>query len=105
MKARDVMENVNRKRPEGIKSDDQSFRVLVVDDSATMRKIITQHLKAEAYKICGEASNGEEALELYKELAPDVVTLDINMPVMSGLEALKRILDYDRGAKVLMVTS
>ena len=105
MKATDIMENMNRKRPEGLKSDDRPYRVLVVDDSTTMRKIIAQHLKAEAYEICGEAANGEEALELYKELMPDVVTLDINMPVMSGLDALKCILGHDKDANVLMVTS
>ena len=105
MQARDVMEHTNRKRPEGLRSDDRPYRVLVVDDSTTMRKIIGQHLKAEAYEICGEAANGVEALEFYKELTPDVVTLDINMPLMGGLEALRNILQYDSAAKVLMVTS
>ncbi len=79
--------------------------MLVVDDSATMRKIIGQQLKSEAYEVCGEAADGEEAFQLYKELEPDVVTLDINMPVVDGMAALKSILDYNREARVVMLTS
>ena len=100
-----VVDTLNRKRPEGLNKMDKSYRVLVVDDSNTMRKIVSQQLKSEAYEICGEAENGEEALERYKELDPDVVTLDINMPVVNGMEALKNILEYDRKAKVIMLTS
>ena len=79
--------------------------MLVVDDSATMRKIVGQQLRSEAYEICAEASDGAEALERYKELEPDVVTLDINMPNVSGLEALKGILSWDKQAKIVMLTS
>lgn len=100
-----ITEALNRKRPDGLNRLDQAYKILVVDDSNTMRRIIGQQLKSEAYEICGEASNGEEALQLYKELDPDVVTLDINMPVVDGIEALKRILDYDGNAKVVMLTS
>ena len=50
-----------------------------------------QHLKSEAYEVCGEATNGLEAFDLYKELSPDVVTLDVNMPIMDGLTLVKRI--------------
>ena len=100
-----VVDTLNRKRPEGLNKMDKPYRVLVVDDSNTMRKIVSQQLKSEAYEICGEAENGEDALERYKELDPDVVTLDINMPVVNGMEALKNILEYDRKAKVIMLTS
>ena len=106
MKARDdLMYNLNRKTPDGINKLDQPYRVMVVDDSATMRRIIIQQLKSEAYEICGEAANGEEAFQLYKELEPDVVTLDINMPIVDGIAALQKILEWDKNAKIIMLTS
>ena len=106
MKARDdIVHALNQKKPEGLNKFDKPYKVLVVDDSATMRKIIGQQLKSEAYEICGEAANGEEALQLFKEQEPDVVTLDINMPVVDGMQALKQILDYNKDAKVVMLTS
>ncbi len=106
MKSReDIVHILNQKRPDGLNKFDKPYRVLVVDDSATMRRIISQQLKSEAYDICGEAADGEEAFQMYKELEPDVVTLDINMPVMDGNEALKKILDWDKEAKILMLTS
>ena len=101
----DMVEVLNKRDPDGIRSSGHAFRVLVVDDSTVMRKIITQHLKSQAYEICGEAANGQEAVQMYKELDPDVVTLDINMPLVDGNEALKHILAYDRDAKVIMLTS
>jgi two-component system, chemotaxis family, chemotaxis protein CheY len=101
----DLVSSINRKRPEGLNKLDRGYRVLVVDDSTTMRKIVAQQLKSEAYEVCGEASNGKEAVELYKELGPDVVTMDINMPVMDGLESLKAIFAYDANARVVMLTS
>ncbi len=105
MKAReDIVHVLNQRKPEGLNKFDKSYRVLVVDDSATMRKIIGQQLKSEAYEVCGEAADGEVAFQLYKELEPDVVTLDINMPVVDGMVALKNILDYDKEARVVMLT-
>ena len=96
---------MERQAPEGLKSPNQPYRVLVVDDSTTMRKIIAQQLRAQAYEVCGEAEDGLQAIALYKELDPDVVTLDINMPVADGHVALREILAYDRDAKVVMLTS
>jgi two-component system chemotaxis response regulator CheY len=61
--------------------------------------------KSDDYEICGEAGNGKEAVSQYKELKPDIVTLDINMPEMNGKEALKAILEIDPNAKVVMMTS
>lgn len=101
----DMVEVLNRRDPDGVNSGGRAFRVLVVDDSTVMRKIITQHLKSQAYEICGEASNGQEAIQMYKDLDPDVVTLDINMPIVDGNEALKHILAYDKDARVVMLTS
>lgn len=79
--------------------------VLVVDDSALIRKILIQLLSENGFNIVGEATNGAEGVELYKDLEPDYVTLDITMPVMDGVEALKQIKDYDPEAKVAMVSA
>lgn len=106
MKVRpDLVQSINQKKPEGLNKLDKPYRVLVVDDSTTMRRIVAQQLRSEAYDICAEASDGAQALELYKEHEPDIVTLDINMPNVSGLEALKSILAWDRNAKIVMLTS
>lgn len=79
--------------------------VLVVDDSMFMRKLIITYLKRNGYDIAGEACNGKEAVAKYFEYHPDIVTMDITMPVMSGLEALGEIMKADKNAKVVMVTS
>ena len=101
----DITTQASQKRPDGLDKLDKPYRVLVVDDSSTMRKIVIQHLRSEAYEICAEAATGQEAVERYKELSPNVVTLDINMPVMDGFGALTAILQYDRNARVVMLTS
>jgi two-component system chemotaxis response regulator CheB len=81
------------------------IKVLVVDDSAFMRKAIENMLKKDAdIEVIGNARNGKEALEKIKELNPDVVTLDIEMPVMDGLEALKHIMK-EMPRPVIMVSS
>ena len=68
-------------------------RVLVVDDSIVMRKVISRMLSQDAgITVIGTASNGREAIERIEELHPDVVTMDVEMPVMSGIEALKEIM-------------
>lgn len=68
------------------------IRVLVVDDSAFMRKLISDFLSAEQeIEVVGTARNGEDALKRIKELNPDVVTLDVEMPVLNGTEALKQM--------------
>ena len=80
--------------------------LLIVDDSEVSRDIIKQMLKdEEAYTIVGEAADGAEGLKKFKELRPDITTLDITMPVMDGIEALKQIMDFDPDAKVIMVSS
>lgn len=101
----DLVANINKKPPRGLKPSGEPYKVIVVDDSATMRKIIAQMLMSEMYNVCGEASDGIEALEMYKELSPDVITLDIHMPKLSGMDSLKAILDFDHKAKVIMLTS
>lgn len=80
--------------------------ILIIDDSRTSRKILKGVLeKPGCHTVVGEATNGEEGIALFKELQPDIVTLDITMPVMNGLEALKHIRSEDKDAKVIMVTA
>lgn len=80
-------------------------KILIVDDSRTSRKILKELLTEAGHEIVGEAVNGEEGFLKYKELKPDVVTMDITMPVMNGLEALECIKRDDGDAKVIMVTA
>lgn len=80
-------------------------KILIVDDSKTSRKILRNILELNNYEIAGEAVNGEEGFEKYVELKPDVVTLDITMPVLDGIDSLKKIIDYDPKARVIMVTA
>lgn len=79
--------------------------VLVVDDSALIRKILIKMLNENGYQVVGEATNGAEGVELYKELEPDIVTLDITMPVMDGVTALKLIKEYNPEALVAMISA
>jgi two-component system, chemotaxis family, chemotaxis protein CheY len=80
-------------------------RVLVVDDAAFMRKMVTDALSGGGHEIVGEAANGTEAVERFQELRPDVMTLDITMPEKDGLTALKEIIAVDPGAKVVMCSA
>lgn len=80
-------------------------KILIVDDSRTSRKILRELLKSGGHEIVGEASNGEEGVIFYKGLKPDVVTMDITMPNMNGLEALICIKKEDEDAKVIMITA
>lgn len=80
-------------------------KILIVDDSKTSRKILRNILEADGHEIIAEAVNGEDALEKYKTLKPEAVTMDITMPIMDGIEALKQIMEYDKDAKIIMVTA
>lgn len=82
-----------------------AITVLVVDDSKTSRKILTDVLTRMGLEVIGEAVNGEEGFLKYKELRPDIVTMDITMPVMNGLESLLLIKHEDENAKVVMITA
>ena len=81
-----------------------SKTILVVDDAAFMRMMIRDILSKEGYEI-HEAVNGRDAVEKYDEVQPDLVTMDITMPEMNGLEALKKIRDRDSAARVLIVSA
>lgn len=80
-------------------------KVLIVDDSRTSRNILKKILEKAGHSIIGEATNGEEAYLEYKSLQPDVVTMDITMPKMDGIEALQLIRKYDENAVVIMITA
>lgn len=80
-------------------------KVLVVDDAAFMRMTIKKMIEPDGYTIVGEAGNGVEAVQKYMELQPDVVLLDITMPEMNGVDALKRIKEFDPKAKVIICSA
>jgi two-component system, chemotaxis family, chemotaxis protein CheY len=80
-------------------------RLLVVDDALFMRKLICGVAAEAGWEVVGEAGNGLEALDLYDRLRPDLVTMDLVMPEMGGLEALRRIRAQDPDARVVVVTA
>lgn len=82
-----------------------SKRVLIVDDAAFMRIKLKDILEKNGYEVAGEAQNGNEAVEKFNELNPDIVTMDITMPEKDGVEALKEIKQIDSSAIVLMCSA
>ena len=80
-------------------------KIMIVDDAAFMRKMLTDALSAGGHEIVAEAANGAEAVQRYQELRPEVTTLDITMPEKDGLEALKEILQFDPSARVVMCSA
>jgi two-component system chemotaxis response regulator CheY len=80
-------------------------KILIVDDSSIMRKMIKQTLLNEHHSIAGEAKNGKDAVAMYKRLRPDIVTMDITMREMDGFEAAKEILSCDPNARIIFLTN
>ncbi len=89
----------------GSDTSDSKGRIVIVDDSGMSRKMLRNILEEAGYSVVGEAADGMEGVLAYKQYNPDVVTLDITMPNMSGTEALKEIKDYDSEAKAIMITA
>jgi two-component system chemotaxis response regulator CheY len=107
MIAKSDMPSINDKPPEGAKPEGGSYRVLVVDDSMFIAKQLGQIFTSEGFEVAGTAADGAQGVELYKTLHPniDLVTMDITMPVMDGVTALEKILEFDKNACVIMVSA
>jgi two-component system chemotaxis response regulator CheY len=80
-------------------------KVLVVDDAPMVEGFMQQAMKTAGHEVAGVARNGRQAVELYGKLRPDLVTMDLNMPELNGLEALKEIVTLDPKAKVIIITA
>ena len=107
MKTNSEMPSINERTPDGHSATGRAFKVLVVDDSVFVTKQISQILSSEGFDVVGKAANGEEGVEKYKELHPnvDLVTMDITMPKMDGVTALEKIMEFDKNANVIMVSA
>ncbi|HEY8345506.1 MAG TPA: response regulator [Bacillota bacterium] len=80
-------------------------RIMLVDDAQVIRLMLTRILKDAGYEIAGEAGNGVEAVAKYGEVKPDLVTMDITMPEMSGIDAVREIIKQDPNAKIIMCSA
>lgn len=83
----------------------KDYKILMADDSVTVHKMMEMVLKPTPYHLCGAAKNGEEAIKLYQEHQPDLVFLDITMPIMDGIGALKGIRKANPSAQVVMLSA
>jgi two-component system chemotaxis response regulator CheY len=81
------------------------INVIIADDLKFIKLVLRQLVEKAGFRVVGEASNGEEAVELYQDKRPDVVLMDITMPKMDGLTALKKILELDPEAKIIMCSA
>ncbi len=81
------------------------LNIMIVDDSTIIRRTLKAKLEALGHTIVAQAKSGKEAIELYEKVIPDLVTMDITMPIMNGIEALKSIKKSYKDAKVIMITS
>ena len=79
--------------------------ILIVDDSSIMRKMIKKTFENGEHRVVGEAKNGKDAVEMYKKLNPDFVTMDITMREMDGFAAAKEILKYDADARIIFLSN
>ena len=82
-----------------------SLRVLIVDDASFMRTMLKDILSSGGFDLAGEAVDGVEAVQKYKELKPDVVTMDIVMPLRSGIDAVKEIIALNKDARIIMCSA
>lgn len=107
MKTLQDFPSINERAPDGLKTDGSAFRVMIVDDSMFVAKQLGQILTSEGYEVIATAADGKEGVDKYKELAPnvDLVTMDITMPRMDGITALEQIMTFDKNAKVVMVSA
>lgn len=80
-------------------------RVLVVDDAQIMRFALRTILEKNGYEVAAEAVNGIDAVKKFREMSPDVVTMDITMPEMNGIDAIKEIMKFEKDAKILVISA
>ena len=80
-------------------------KILIVDDAAFMRLSLQNMLQKNNFEVVGEAENGIQAIDMYKMLKPDIVTMDINMPDMEGIEAVEEIIKFDPKANIIMISA
>ena len=80
-------------------------KILICDDATFMRTMLKEILTKNGYEVVGEAANGQEAIIQYKKLKPDIVTMDITMPDMNGIDATRAIRAYDSHAKIIMCSA
>jgi len=92
-------------RPIELERGNDMTRILVADDASFMRQMIREIVEAEGFEVCGEASDGIEAVELFKELHPDICTMDIVMPRRSGIDAVRAVVELDPGARIVMCSA
>jgi two-component system, chemotaxis family, chemotaxis protein CheY len=107
MKANADFPTINAKDPEGVDPSGNPYKVLLVDDSMFVRKQLSQILTSEGFDLIGQAEDGVQGLEKFKELHPnvDLVTMDITMPNMDGITCLEKILAFDKDARVIMISA
>ncbi len=80
-------------------------KILIIDDASFMRKILTKIFIQKGYEVVGEAVDADSGIAAYKEIKPDLVTMDICMPLKSGIEAINEIIAYDKNAKILVCSA
>jgi len=107
MKTKQDFPSINERAAAGKRADGTPYRVLVVDDSMFVTKQIGQILTSEGFEVVGTAADGQEGVDTYKELYPnvDLVTMDITMPRMDGVTALEKIMEFDKDASVVMISA
>lgn len=84
---------------------EKPIRIMVVDDSLLIQKLVKKILEPEGFEICAFAINGKQALEMFEQYKPDIITMDINMPVMDGIEAVEQIRSKDKDIKIIIMGS
>ncbi len=107
MRTKQDFPNINERQAEGLNESGEPYRVLVVDDSMFTTKQISQILTSEGFEVVGTAADGQEGVDKYKELYPnvDLVTMDITMPKLDGVAALEQIIEFDKKARVVMISA
>jgi two-component system chemotaxis response regulator CheY len=80
-------------------------KILIVDDASFMRMMLRNVLSSHGYEVVGEAENGRLAVKTYQEIKPEIVLIDLIMPEMGGIEAVKKIIELDRDAKIIICSA